>query len=93
MSKRRWLAVHNRMGHTIRPQNVTIISKDGEVTVNLVLELNINLSTEGIKTSVISKAQDVPEEPESENTSIPWEIPSFKHDTKVKFGKSVTEEK
>ena len=79
------------MGNLIRPNQVRVVTKDGEIVVHLTLDLNINLNTGALTVSNLPapvRPAPVEEEPEVEDTK--WEIPDFKvPDTKLIFGKTV----
>jgi hypothetical protein len=75
------------MAARITPGQVKILTQNGEVQVTIVLELNINLNSDGISASVKS----IKEEEKKEDKKLPeevanWEIPSFES-KKIKFGK------
>ena len=67
------------MGNLLKPQNVKIITKEGECVVAISLDLNINLNGNNVEV-VEAKKQEV--EP-----SFEWAIPEFKSEEKIKFGK------
>jgi len=70
------------MVQVIKPHEVKVITQQGECTVSIVLELNINLNAEGLK-AVARTATDQPPPQEGE---VEWAIPEFTT-TKIKFGK------
>jgi len=71
------------MGDLIRPTRVSLITKEGECKLHIVIDLNINLNTNSVE--VKSRQDDVA--PELKEESPEWVIPSFKPGDKVKFGK------
>lgn len=66
----------------LKKSNIEVITKNGECKLNISLDININLTSEGL--SVTAQATKVIEEEEKE-ASI-WAIPDFKME-KVNFGK------
>jgi hypothetical protein len=70
------------MGNLIRPTTVNVVTKDGECTIHLTLDINLNLNSDFIKSNNIST-----ESKEEENEKTIWTIPTFKSHDKVKFGK------
>lgn len=73
------------MPQLIKPQEVKVITKDGECQVSIVLELNINLNTDGVvAVSAQAIKQDKQEKPKSGTN---WEIPDFETLPKINFGK------
>lgn len=72
------------MPQLIRPQEVKVITKDGECQVSIVLELNINLNTDGMAVSAQAIKQDKQEKPKSGTN---WEIPDFEASPRINFGK------
>lgn len=74
------------MPQLIRPQEVKVITKDGEIQVSLVIDLNINLSG-GVEIASITaqEKKDVKSPQKSEDTH--WAIPDFGPAPKIQFGK------
>lgn len=70
------------MPQLIRPQEVRVITKEGEIQVSLVIDLNINLSGGVEATSV--KVKEVSEKLKEETE---WAIPDFQPTPKIAFGK------
>ena len=75
------------MAQLIKPQNVKIITKDGELLISLQLDININLNQSG--NFVLSEPNSSPtvEEKKKEEDAMQWAIPDFKPLEKIKFGK------
>ncbi len=70
----------------ISPSNVSIVTKDGECTLHITLDININLNqTGGLEVGPRRESPKTIEENEEEKTV--WAIPEFKSGEKVKFGK------
>lgn len=70
--------------------DITVISKDGEVTVHLSLDININMTGEGMAIQAKAAVDGVTEEDEADETH--WAIPDFKGIAdKLKFGKNIEE--
>jgi predicted membrane protein len=77
------------MPQLIRPTEKTTIitqTKNGECRVNITLDLNINLNSDGVASVSVGK---VAQQHEDEN--VKWEIGDFSPKKKVKFGKEVKE--
>ena len=72
------------MPQLIKPKEVKVITKDGECQVSIVLELNINLNTDGVAVSAQTIKQEVKQEKPKESG---WEIPDFEALPKINFGK------
>lgn len=72
------------MGRRIKPQEVKIITKEGECSVNITLDLNINITADGLKVSAEAGAAE-PEE--AKPTPKEWVIPEFGPSPKINFGK------
>jgi len=76
------------MAQLLKPGDVKIVTKDGEITLKLQIDLNINLNQTG-SISVTSdnkettKAVDVA----NKEDETAWTIPDFGPTTKIKFGK------
>lgn len=66
-----------------------VVTKDGEVDLNIKLELEINVAANGAELGSlkIGNAQE-----EESSDEFLWAVPDFKQE-KVKFGKKVKEEK
>ncbi len=72
----------------IKPGHVKVLTQNGEVQVTIVLELNINLNSEGLSASVRElKATEEKTENKKIEENPDWEIPSFENKNKIKFGK------
>lgn len=69
------------MGDLIRPK-IQVVTKDGECSVNITIDLNINLNNAEINKK--------PETEEEDDKTI-WAIPTFSSNEKVKFGKKKEE--
>ena len=73
------------MAQLIKPQNVKVVTKEGELLISLQLDININLNQSG---SFVSTAQDVSKVKAANNDDeVEWAIPEFKPSEKIKFGK------
>lgn len=74
------------MAHLIQPNSVKVVTKDGEITVSLQIDLNINLNQHGALadtgTNVNAKVNSKKTEDE-----VAWAIPDFKPSEKINFGK------
>lgn len=75
------------MPQVIKPQNVIIQSRDGEVSIRLTIDLNLNLNGQ-----VSNVAASVVEEPVAlvpkEKDAAEWLVPDFGPSTEtIEFGK------
>ena len=79
------------MASLIRPNNVKVVTQDGEVQVTIALELTINLNSNGLNVSAgnveaqPANLSGLPKKPKEEKVN--WEIPDFDAFPKVDFGK------
>jgi len=71
----------------IKPTEVSIKTVNGEVLLNIKLDININLTQNNIAPNVIAenKVENKKEEKKKEEQSL-WEIPDFVSVPKIKFG-------
>jgi hypothetical protein len=78
------------MPQLIRPGETTVVTKtkQGECSVKISLDLNINLNADGVVSvqGVSGKAKQVEEE-----DKVDWTIGDFAPKKKVNFGKTVQE--
>jgi hypothetical protein len=75
-----------------RLPSAKIVTKDGEIVVHLLIDLNINVNTSGCGVTVsTAKQAGVSTEKDEEETA--WEVPTFGPAPKVKFGKTENNEK
>ena len=73
-----------KLPQLIKPNEVKVITKNGECQVSIVLELNINLNGD----STVVSAQSVKQEKEkSKSSGFNWEVPDFEASPKIQFGK------
>jgi hypothetical protein len=72
------------MVQLIRPSEVRVQTHQGECQVTIVLELNINLTTDGA--SIGHKVREAP--PKEDNDKVEWAIPDFIPSKKINFGKT-----
>ncbi len=75
------------MAQLIKPTEVSIKTVNGEVLLNIKLDININLTQNNIIPDVVSenKVENKLEEKKKEEKSL-WEIPDFVSVPKIKFG-------
>lgn len=75
------------MAQLIKPTEVSIKTVNGEVLLNIKLDININLTQNNIAPNVIAenKVENKIEEKKKEEQSL-WEIPDFVSVPKIKFG-------
>jgi hypothetical protein len=79
------------MPQLIKPGSVRVVSKDGEVTVAITIDLNINLTN--LLEGVSLPSSSIAKEPKKENSiteitsdKVEWAIPDFGSE-KINFGK------
>ena len=76
------------MAQLIKPTEVSVKTVNGEVLLNIKLDININL-TQGniVQQSVVpeTKVEGKLEEKKKEDATL-WEIPDFSSVPKIKFG-------
>ena len=85
------------MPNLIRPGSTKVVTQDGEVQISIVLDLNVNLNSDGLHISA-KAAQTSSEEVKKKNDDedVNWAIPDFssaKKINKVKFGIEKKEDK
>ena len=68
------------MGQLLKPQQVKVITKDGECQVSISLELTINLNTDGLVVSQAKERHGIKDDTQ-------WAIPDFTPSAKINFGK------
>ena len=75
------------MAQLIKPTEVSIKTVNGEVLLNIKLDININLTQNNIMPDGVSenKVENKLEEKKKEEKSL-WEIPDFVSVPKIKFG-------
>lgn len=71
------------MPQLIKPNEVKVVTKDGECQVSIVLELNINLNGDGVAVS----AQSIKQKEKEKSDPFAWEVPDFEASPKIQFGK------
>lgn len=76
------------MAQLIKPTEISVKTVNGEVLVNLKLDININLTQGVINTTVESKQEEkkIKQEIKQEEKQTLWEIPEFNSVPKIKFG-------
>jgi hypothetical protein len=76
------------MAQLIKPQNVKVVTKDGEILISLQLDININLNQTGVLSiEDNSIVKQVSTKPKNDEDDVAWAIPDFKPTEKIKFGK------
>mgnify|MGYP006275508365 CR=1 FL=1 len=76
------------MAQLIKPTEVSVKTVNGEVLLNIKLDININLSQSNtVQQTNVSEAKvdGKLEEKKKENATL-WEIPEFSNVPKIKFG-------
>lgn len=79
------------MPQLIKPSEATVITqtKQGECSVKISLDLNINLNSDGVVSVQEAKVKQV--SAAKEEDKVDWTIGDFSPKKKVKFGKPVEE--
>jgi len=96
VKKQRIFPKYVDMPNLIRPNETTFVTKEGECLIQvafdpIVLELNINLNSDGL--SINPGAVKAQPEEETEDEKPAWVAPEFSsRKKKIKFGKTVEEE-
>ena len=78
------------MAQLVKPGEVKIITRDGELLISLQIDLNINLNQSGsvvVEGGVQATHTNVTNNSTVENEDSSWLIPDFKPAEKIKFGK------
>jgi len=75
------------MPQVIKPQNVIVNSRDGEVSIRLTIDLNLNLN--GQISNVVASASEVPvAQATKPKDEAEWLVPEFGPSTEtIEFGK------
>lgn len=68
------------------PHTVKMVTREGEVTVQIVLELNINLNANGVQVAAQATAQPISPAPDEDEVEKLFDIPNFSNQ-RIKFGK------
>lgn len=77
------------MGELIKPTQVHLVTREGEVKLNIVIDLNINLNTGNVE---VKQSNALEKKIEEEDEKTLWAIPNFTKQDKVKFGKKKEQE-
>ena len=77
------------MAQLLKPSDVKIITKDGELEITLKLEININVNQSDIVVKNLSSDSRSSENKLQSNkdSNVSFEIPDFGPSPKLKFGK------
>lgn len=76
------------MPNLIKQGEAKVVTKNGEVFVNIALELNIKL--DGSNLQVVSGqgfSGNAPNNSTASDDKVSWQIPDFTSDNKINFGK------
>lgn len=75
------------MAQLIKPLEISAKTVDGEVLLNIKLDININLSQNSTvqSSAPITKVEGKLQEKQNEDQTL-WEIPDFASVPKIKFG-------
>jgi hypothetical protein len=72
------------MANLINPSGVQVVTKDGEMTVNLKIDLNINLNGTAVNIPINETAKV---KSMDEDDKVEWMVPDFTSSKKINFGK------
>lgn len=72
------------MANLINPSGVQVITKDGEMTVSLKIDLNINLNGTAVNIPINETAKV---KSMDEDDKVEWMVPDFTTSKKINFGK------
>ena len=78
------------MAILVNPNNVKVISQNGEVTLALQIDLNINLNCGGVVnqgTAGMPNSGPAPIKKNDAEDETAWLVPDFNSKEKIKFGK------
>lgn len=78
------------MAQLVKPGEVKIVTKEGEIIVSLQIDLNINLNQSGsilVEGGVQAKNAGFTKNETNAEENADWMIPDFKPVEKIKFGK------
>ena len=81
------------MANLLKPNQVKVVTKDGELQVTISLELTINLNSDNLKIAsapthvVPDMTAPVAKKTVADDDNPMWEIPDFAPMPKVDFGK------
>jgi len=72
------------MANLINPSGVQVITKDGEMTVSLKIDLNINLNGTAVNIPIneTAKVKNM-----DDDDKVEWMVPDFANSKKINFGK------
>lgn len=73
------------MPQLIKPSDVKVLTKDGEVKISITLDLNINLNDGRTQVQINEIGLSKPKENLEDKTV--WQIPDFTPGEKINFGK------
>jgi hypothetical protein len=74
------------MASLIKQGEARVVTKDGEVFVNIALELTIKLEGTGLQGAVSASGGAAPSPVAKQEDKVKWEIPDFAAN-KINFGK------
>lgn len=77
------------MPQLIKPNEVKVVTKNGECQVSIVLELNINLNGDLAVSAQSAQIKETAKE-SKKNDDFAWEVPDFEAAPKIQFGKKGT---
>ena len=78
------------MPQLIKPSDVKVLTKDGEIKVSITLDLNVNLQDLDLKNKKLdNKTENNKIDQQSIEDKTVWQIPDFSSE-KINFGKEKT---
>lgn len=74
------------MPQLIKPNDLKISTKEGEVKISITLDLNINLNDNKIQINNLG-INNIDQKSSQAEEKVKWEIPDFSPGEKINFGK------
>ncbi|MHA2043243.1 MAG: hypothetical protein ACW99G_00530 [Candidatus Thorarchaeota archaeon] len=72
-----------------RPSVTKVVTKEGEIMVNISIDLNLNLNTGDLQiTSGVTPIQ-AQKDKKNQDEEVEWQIPDFKMGDNIKFGEDL----
>jgi hypothetical protein len=81
--------IHNIMPSLTRPNITKVVTKEGEIMVNISIDLNLNLNTGDLQISSGATPIQAQEAKKKKDEDMDWAIPDFKMGGNLKFGEDL----
>ncbi len=75
------------MAQVLKPSELKIVTKDGELEITLKLDINININQSDVSVKTEASNAKTKDVKPSIDEKTNWEIPDFGPSPKLKFGK------